>query len=94
MFNVGSERLNVTKDYLVELLRARWPNLKVEYSQASFEQDLRSVHIDVRKLRETIGFEGCIGLEEGVDELHWALTSGAIPDPAAERYRNHPPILV
>lgn len=94
IFNVGSERLNITKGALVAMLTARWPGLEVEYRAASFAQDLRSVHIAVRKMREELGFEGTIGLDEGIRELHWALTSGVIPDPDSARYRNHPPILV
>jgi len=94
VFNVGSEKLNASKRELVELLRAYFPRLKVEYCNKSFGGDMRSIHVSFEKIRNILQFETKIGLEEGIEEIIWMLDNGMISDPSNSRYRNHSPILV
>ena len=93
VFNVGSENLNTSKKELVELLRTYLPQLKVEYHDASFGGDMRSIHASFEKIRKVLQFEAKISLEEGIQELLWALSSGIISDPQNQKYRNYPPIF-
>jgi nucleoside-diphosphate-sugar epimerase len=93
VFNVGSENLNTSKQELAELIQARLPQLKVEYSNASFAGDMRSIHVSFDKIRRTLQFEARISLEEGIEELFWTLRNGIISDPLSGRFRNHPAIL-
>jgi len=93
-FNVGSENLNTSKQELVDLIRTFLPQLEVEYCDASFAGDMRSIHVSFEKMRKVLQFEAQISLEEGIEELLWALRHGVISDPLSEKHRNHPAILV
>jgi nucleoside-diphosphate-sugar epimerase len=94
VFNIGSEKLNTTKSHLVELVRQRWPDVQVEQRVMDFRGDMRSLHVSFEKARRVLGFDSHIGLEEGIDELCWALENWVIREPNSDRYRNHPPIVV
>jgi len=94
VFNVGSEKLNTTKQELVELIKKYLPQLSVEYRNTSFTGDMRSIHVSFEKIRKRLQFEVKIDLEEGIKELLWALRHGVIRDPLNGKYRNYPAILV
>jgi nucleoside-diphosphate-sugar epimerase len=93
IFNVGSERLNSSKQELVELIRTYLPRLEVVYRDESFIGDMRSIHVSFEKIRKTLGFETRIGILEGIHELLETLRCGLISDPLNPKYRNHPAIL-
>ncbi|MCB0162657.1 MAG: NAD(P)-dependent oxidoreductase [Anaerolineae bacterium] len=94
IFNVGNEALNSSKQELVMLLQEQWPALRVELQDRSFGGDMRSLHVSFEKIRRELGFTTCIDLRQGLAELHQALTLGWITNPADDRHRNHPPLLV
>jgi nucleoside-diphosphate-sugar epimerase len=94
VFNVGSEKLNTSKKELVEMIKAELPDLKVEYRDASFAGDMRSIHVSFEKIRKILQFETEIGLKQGIGELLCLLQQGIISDPLSDRFRNHPAILV
>jgi nucleoside-diphosphate-sugar epimerase len=94
VFNVGSESLNTTKSHLVNLLRQRWPDVRVEQRDLNFGGYMRSIHVSFEKARRMLGFEAQISLAYGIDELCWALENGVIYEPHSDRYRNHPPIVL
>jgi nucleoside-diphosphate-sugar epimerase len=94
VFNVGSEKLNASKQDLVKLISNYLPELKIINRDASFAGDMRSIHVSFEKIRKTIQYEAQISIEQGIEELLWALRNGIIQDPFNEKYRNHPVILV
>ncbi len=94
IFNIGSEKLNTTKSYLVELLWKHWIDIQVEKRDVNFGGDMRSLHVSFEKARSVLGFEAQLSLEEGINELCWALENNVIWEPQSDRYRNHPAILV
>lgn len=93
VYNVGSENLNASKQDLVKLISSYLPGLKINYRDASFTSDMQSIDLSFEKIRRAINYETQIGLEQGIEELLWALNNGVIQDPFNEKYRNHPPIL-
>ena len=94
VFNVGSERLNTSKQELAELIRTYLPLVKVNYRDASFTADMRDIHVSFEKIRRVLQFETAFSLEQGIEELLWALREGLITRPLDDKYRNHPNILV
>lgn len=94
VFNVGSERLNSSKQKLVELIQTYLPQLKVEYRNASFAGDMRSIHVSFQKILKVLQFETQIDLKQGIEELLWALRHNVISDPLNKKYRNHPVLLL
>jgi nucleoside-diphosphate-sugar epimerase len=94
IFNVGSERLNSSKQELVEIIRTYLPQLKVKYRDASITGDMRSIHVSFQKIRKVLQYETQIDLKQGIEEILWALRAGVISDPLSEKYRNHPAILL
>lgn len=94
VFNIGSEKLNTTKSYLVKILQDHWPNIEVEMRDVNFGGDMRSLHVSFDKARKALGFEAQLSLEEGINELCWALENKVILEPQSDRYRNHPTILI
>ena len=94
VFNVGSEKLNTSKQELIDLIRTYVPRLRVEYRNASFAGDMRSIHVSFEKMRKILRFETQINMDQGIKELLWTLRNRIISDPLSERYRNHSAILV
>jgi nucleoside-diphosphate-sugar epimerase len=94
VFNIGSEKLNMTKSYLVDVLQEHWPDVQVELRDVNFSGEMRSLHVSFEKARRVLGFEAQLSLEEGINELCWALENKVIQEPQSDRYRNHPAILV
>jgi nucleoside-diphosphate-sugar epimerase len=94
VFNIGSEKLNTTKSYLVKILQEHWPDVEVEMRDVNFGGDMRSLHVSFDKARKVLGFEAQLSLEEGINELCWALENKVIQEPQSDRYRNHPAILI
>ena len=93
VFNIGSERLNTTKSCLVKILQEHWPDVQVELRDVNFGGDMRSLHVSFEKARRVLDFEAQLSLEEGINELCWALENKVIQEPQSDRYRNHPVIL-
>ena len=88
VFNVGGDRLNHTKDEIVELVRRHVPGTGVEVKDLSFGGDMRDIRVSFGKIRGALGFEPQVGVEEGICEVRDALADGVIRDPGGERYRN------
>lgn len=93
VFNVGHERLNSSKQEIIELMREVWPDMDVEIAALEFGGDMRSVHVSFEKIRRKLDFTPTVELREGIEELHRELTSGCLCPPEDRRYRNHPPLV-
>jgi nucleoside-diphosphate-sugar epimerase len=93
VFNIGSEKLNTSKEELITLIKAYLPDISISHADASFAEDMRNIHVSFNKIRERLGFEATVTLGQGIEELVSALRSGQISDPFHEKYRNHPALL-
>ena len=64
VFNIGSEKLNTTKSYLVKILQEHWPDVEVEKRDVNFGGDMRSLHVSFDKARKILGFEAQLSVED------------------------------
>lgn len=89
VFNIGHDEGNYTKAQIVEHVCGAISGVEVEYRDLSFGGDMRDVAVSCRKIRERLGFEAGISVQEGVLEVRDAIQSGLIKEPLSDRYRNH-----
>ena len=88
VFNLGTERGNLTKDQVVRLILQRIPETVVEYKNLSFGGDMRDITASFDKIRQVLGFAARFDVADGVREVHRALKEGWFKNPWDERYRN------
>lgn len=88
VYNLGSERGNYSKDGIVNLVLRRFPDVVVRYKDLTFGGDQRDLTVSFEKIDRELGFEAQKSVDEGVDELAYALRSGLIRNPYDRRYRN------
>ena len=88
IYNLGSISGNLTKDEIVEIILKRLPETTVRYKDLTFGGDMRDFHVSFKKVREKLGFEARLNVEDGVREVLQALRSGIIDNPQDQRYRN------
>ncbi|HEX2036784.1 MAG TPA: NAD(P)-dependent oxidoreductase [Chloroflexota bacterium] len=67
VYNAGSERLNLTKAELAQLILARQPHFLC-YGPIGRDEDRRDYAVSYAKLR-ALGFEVEVSIEAGIDEL-------------------------
>jgi nucleoside-diphosphate-sugar epimerase len=85
IFNVGDSRFNYTLTQVAEKIRDRFPHTRIEHVENADRRDYR---VSFDKMREQIGFQCSIDLDEGIAELHEAFLSGEIADYGDPRYHN------
>ena len=88
IYNLGSISGNLTKDEIVEIILKRLPETTVRYKDLTFGGDMRDFHVSFKKVREKLGFEARLNVEDGVREVLQALRSGIIDNPQDQRFRN------
>ncbi|GAB4457218.1 MAG: NAD(P)-dependent oxidoreductase [Anaerolineales bacterium] len=88
IFNVGTEKGNYSKDEIVALVRKRMPEVEVEYKDLTFGGDMRDITVSFAKIRQVLGFETTLDVDDGIRELLFALKTGLIQNPTDARYRN------
>ena len=88
VFNLGTENGNYTKDDIVRLILKRMPETVVEYKNLTFGGDMRDITVSFAKIKEVLGYETTLTVDDGVRELLFALKSGIIRNPSDEKYRN------
>jgi len=88
VYNLGSVSGNRTKDEIVEVILKRLPETTVRYKDLTFGGDMRDFHVSFDKVRQRLGFETRLELEDGVREVLHALRNGIIDNPQDQRYRN------
>ena len=88
IFNLGSKSGNLTKDEIVENVLKRLPETTVRYKDLTFGGDMRDFHVSFKKVKEKLGFEARLNVEDGVREILHALQTGIIENPQDQRYRN------
>jgi len=88
IFNVGSDNGNLTKDEVVTLVLKRLPETHVNYKDLTFGGDMRDISVSFEKIRQELGFEAQLTVDDGVREVLYALRLGLIRNPQDQRYRN------
>ncbi|HEX6269731.1 MAG TPA: NAD(P)-dependent oxidoreductase [Anaerolineales bacterium] len=88
VFNLGTDAGNYSKDDIVQLVLKRMPETVVEYKDLTFGGDMRDITVSFAKIKNVLGFDNTLDVDDGIRELLFALKTGIIRDPNDERYRN------
>lgn len=88
VFNLGTDHGNYSKDDIVRLVLRRMPETTVEYKDLTFGGDMRDITVSFAKIRNVLGFETTLDVDDGIRELLFALKTGLIQNPTDTRYRN------
>ena len=88
IFNLGTDHGNYSKDDIVRLVLKRMPETVVEYKDLTFGGDMRDITVSFAKIRNVLGFDTTLDVDDGIRELLFALKTGIIRNPTDERYRN------
>ena len=88
VFNLGTDNGNYSKDDIVRLVLKRMPETVVDYKDQTFGGDMRDITVSFAKIRQVLGFETTLDVDDGIRELLFALKSGLIRNPSDEKYRN------
>jgi nucleoside-diphosphate-sugar epimerase len=88
VFNLGTDNGNYSKDDIVRLVLKRMPETVVEYKDLTFGGDMRDITVSFEKIRNVLGFDTTLDVDDGVREVLFALKSGLIRNPTDDRYRN------
>ncbi len=85
IFNVGDDGMNFTLRQVAERMAALEPGLVVEHLDNA---DRRNYRVSFAKIRERLGFERQVSLEQGIEGLERALRSRLVIDYRAPRFSN------
>ena len=88
VFNLGTDNGNYSKDDIVKLVLKRLPQTVVEYKDLTFGGDMRDITVSFAKIKNILGFETTLDVNDGVREVLFALKSGIIQNPTDSHYRN------
>ncbi|HUE99450.1 MAG TPA: NAD(P)-dependent oxidoreductase [Anaerolineales bacterium] len=88
VFNLGTDNGNYSKDDIVKLVRKRMPEVEVEYKDLTFGGDMRDITVSFAKIKNVLGFDTTLNVDDGIRELLFALKAGIIRNPTDEKYRN------
>ncbi len=88
VFNLGTDEGNYSKDDIVRLVLKRIPETIVEYKDLTFGGDMRDITVSFAKIKNVLGFETTLDVDDGIRELLFALKSGIIRNPTDQKYRN------
>jgi nucleoside-diphosphate-sugar epimerase len=88
IYNLGTEDGNYTKDEIVGLVIKRLPETVVTYKDLTFGGDISDIKISFEKIRNALGFNSEMTLDDGVREVIHTLRTGIIRNPQDEKYTN------
>ena len=88
VFNLGTDHGNYSKDDIVRLILKRMPETVVEYKDLTFGGDMRDITVSFAKIKNVLGFDTTLDVDDGIRELLFALKMGIIRNPTDEKYRN------
>jgi nucleoside-diphosphate-sugar epimerase len=83
--NVGSDGQNHTVGEVAELVHRRVPEATLSIEPID---DHRNYRVSFARIRELLGFEPARGLDDGIAEIHAALSDGSVLDYRAARHSN------
>ena len=78
LFNAGSDANNHTKQSIVDLVQNMLPNSRVAYRENS--SDPRNYRVNFGKLNRILGLECKFSVEDGIQEIIWALKNHLLDD--------------
>ncbi len=84
-FNVGSDKMNFTLQDLAEAIQSIEPGLTVEYV---VNDDARDYRVSFDKIRQRLGFDTKVKLEDGIREIQQAIRNGEVSDYRDAAYSN------
>jgi nucleoside-diphosphate-sugar epimerase len=87
LFHVGEETNNVTVRQIGEMVNKYVPEAELVFTDAA-DSDRRDYRISCQRIRNTLGWQAKIGVEEGIREVVEKLRSQAI-DMEAPAHRNN-----
>lgn len=88
VFNVGSNRQNVTFNTIGEILKNLVPEASIETVAA--DPDLRDYFVKFDKIASVLGFEALTEIPDGMRAVKEALENGFPADPYARQWSNTP----
>ena len=88
VFNLGTDHGNYSKDDIVRLVLKRMPETVVEYKDLTFGGDMRDITVSFAKVKDVLGFDTTLDVDDGIREILFALKAGIIRNPNDEKYRN------
>ena len=88
VFNLGSNSGNFTKDQIVGFVLKRLPDTHVVYKDMTFGGDARNIDVSFDRIKQKLGFQATLSVENGVREVLHALRTGIIRNPRDEKYTN------
>jgi nucleoside-diphosphate-sugar epimerase len=88
VYNLGDEAGNYTKDEIVGLILKRLPETVVRYKDMTFGGDMRDITVSFEKIRQGLGFEARLTVDDGVREVLHTLRDGLFRDPQDPKHRN------
>jgi len=88
IYNIGTEKGNLTKDQVVKLILKRLPETQLEYKDITFGGDMRDITVSFNKIQQELGFVTKYSVDDGVREVLHSLQNGIIREPSDPRYRN------
>jgi nucleoside-diphosphate-sugar epimerase len=86
VFNVGSTEQNFRKLDLVEMIRPLTPDATIEF--VSKDEDPRDYRVSFDRIRQVLGFEISLTVEDGVREVADLVNSGVVENIDDPSYRN------
>ena len=85
IYNLHSSNIRIRD--LPEYLNEHFPQLEVEYTEASFE-DNRNYRVTSEKAERTFGFDPRLSISDGIVEMRDLLGAQRIKDVNSQRYSN------
>lgn len=86
VFNVGSTSENYQKQQLVDFIRPYAPDATIEYVHK--DEDPRDYRVSFSKIKQQLGFDGCLTVKNGIAEVASLIRQGVITDLDSSKYRN------
>ncbi|OGW84512.1 MAG: hypothetical protein A3C35_02445 [Omnitrophica bacterium RIFCSPHIGHO2_02_FULL_46_11] len=85
IYNIGSDALNFSIEEIAQLVLKHFPSIKVNHDKTN--RDERSYVVDFSKIKQTLGYEPSLSIDDGIFELKKFLARNhiQIEDP---RYSN------
>lgn len=86
VFNVGDTEENYQKRMIVDLIKKQIPASKIRYVEK--DEDPRDYRVSFEKIKNRLGFDITIKVEQGIKQIIKIIKEGIITFPDDKRYRN------
>ena len=85
IFNAGGDKNNFTKKMILECITQNINDCNIIFNQN--DSDPRNYRVSFKKVKEKLGFEPIISVEEGVEELIEVLNLGFYTDSTSNKHK-------